>query len=196
MLKIRLQRIGRKKRPSYRVIVSEHTKDTQAGSLEILGHYDPLAEPKIMEFKGDRILHWISVGAQPSATVQNLLINAGIIKGEKGKAVTITKKRAAKIAEKAENEKAKAEEAKKAQEEAAAEAATPEVEEEKPAEEPVKEEEASKEEQSAPEVEETAAPAEDQPEAEKEEEPTPAAEEKKEEATEEAAPKESEESKE
>ena len=89
--------MGKKKQPSYRLIVSEKHKDTQAGSLEILGHYNPLVEPSELVLKEERIKHWISVGAQPSNTVYNLLIKAGVVKGEKRKSVVITKKRQGKI---------------------------------------------------------------------------------------------------
>ena len=95
MLRIRLQRIGKKKQPTYRLIVSEKTKDTQAGSLEILGEYNPVRTEKVINLKEDRIKHWISVGAQPSNTVNNLLIKAGVIEGKAQKSVTITNKRKA-----------------------------------------------------------------------------------------------------
>ncbi|MCF6276273.1 MAG: 30S ribosomal protein S16 [Candidatus Magasanikbacteria bacterium] len=97
MLAIRLQRRGKKKQPVYRVIVSEKHKDTQAGSLEILGHYNPLVKPSKIVLKVDRIKYWISVGAQPSNTVFNLLVKEGVIKGDKKKSVTITNKRQGKI---------------------------------------------------------------------------------------------------
>lgn len=122
MLRIRLQRMGRKKAPSYRVIVSERTKDPYAGGIEILGHYNPMAQPKILELNEERIKDWLKKGAQPSNTVHNLLINAGIISGKKKqKAVKISKKRQAKIEEarSAEEEKRReAEEAAKAEAEA------------------------------------------------------------------------------
>ena len=102
MLRIRLQRIGKKKQPVYRFIVSEKTKDTQAGSLEILGQYNPVLKEKLINMNAERIKHWISVGAQPSATVNNILINAGIIEGKKQKSVTITNKRKAKLDKKKE----------------------------------------------------------------------------------------------
>lgn len=127
MLRIRLQRIGKKKQPTYRLIVSEKTKDTQAGSLEMLGEYNPVSANKVMNLKEDRIKHWISVGAEPSNTVHNLLVKAGVIKEKAKKAVTITNKRQGKIDQKnaaAEEAKKAAQEAKKAEEEAkAAEAA-------------------------------------------------------------------------
>ena len=100
MICIRLQRIGKKKQPIYRVIVSDKHKDTQAKSLEILGNYNPVTQPKQIELKKDRIEYWLSVGAQPSPTVNNLLVKEGILKAKKQKSVFISKKRAKKIADK------------------------------------------------------------------------------------------------
>jgi small subunit ribosomal protein S16 len=82
MLKIRLQRIGRINMPSYRLIVVEHTEGPKTGKFtDIVGTYNPRAkERKLDEAK---IKHWISVGAQPSDTVHNMLISAGIIQGKK-----------------------------------------------------------------------------------------------------------------
>ena len=112
------------------MIVSDKHKDTQAGSLEILGHYDPTKKPKTIELKTERILYWIDKGAQPSASVNNLLINQGIIKGDKQKSVSITNKRAKKMGD----TKAKALEA----EEAAKAKAAKAVEDAKAAEEAAK----------------------------------------------------------
>lgn len=120
MLIIRLQRLGKKKQPTYRLIVSEKHKDTQAGSLEILGHYNPTVNPKIKEFKTERIKYWLQKGAQLSDTVHNLLLEAGIVEGKKKKSVYLSNKRRAKIAEKvkvAEEKKKVAEEKKKKEEE-------------------------------------------------------------------------------
>lgn len=100
MLILRLQRIGKAKRPTYRLIVSEKRHDTQRGSLEILGTYNPVEKNKTVDFKADRIKYWLSVGAQMSNTVNNLLLNAGVIEGKKKKSVTITDKRRKKIADK------------------------------------------------------------------------------------------------
>lgn len=77
MLKIRLQRVGKKKKPAYRFVVSESSKDLYGKHLEILGHYDPFT--KVCEVKKDRIQYWISVGAQPSPTVHNLLVDQNVI---------------------------------------------------------------------------------------------------------------------
>jgi small subunit ribosomal protein S16 len=81
MLMIRLQRIGKHKRPAYRLVINEKQKDTKGDVLEILGNYDP--HSKKFACKEDRIKHWLSVGAQCSATVNNLLITKNIIKGTK-----------------------------------------------------------------------------------------------------------------
>lgn len=82
MLKIRLQRIGRINMPSYRLIVVEHTEGPKTGKFtDIVGTYNPRAkERKLDEAK---IKHWLSVGAQPSDTVHNMFVSAGIIKGKK-----------------------------------------------------------------------------------------------------------------
>ncbi|MFA7662658.1 MAG: 30S ribosomal protein S16 [Patescibacteria group bacterium] len=86
MLVIRLSRIGRKDKAVYRIVVSENTKDTHGDSLEQLGFYNPGVTPKEIKFEKERILHWISMGAKSSPTVNNLLIDGGIIEGKKMKA--------------------------------------------------------------------------------------------------------------
>ncbi|MBI2636691.1 MAG: 30S ribosomal protein S16 [Parcubacteria group bacterium] len=83
MLAIRLQRIGKKNRPSYRLVVSESSRDLYGKHNEILGSYDPVATPKTVNLKTERIKHWISVGAKPSATVHNLLVNQGVLAAKK-----------------------------------------------------------------------------------------------------------------
>ena len=99
MLKIRFSKKGKKTQPFYRVIISENKRDTQADFLELLGTYNPVT--KLASLKTDRIKYWISVGAQPSNSVFNLLMKEGVIEtGKKKKSVSITKKRASKIAEK------------------------------------------------------------------------------------------------
>ena len=126
MLTIRFSRIGKKKKPFYRLIISEKTKDTWGTYLEQLGHYDP--QTKVAALKSDRIQYWISVGAQTSNSVNNLLIKEGVIKGDKEKSVFISKNRAAKI-EKAKPKPVEPKAEEKAEEkpaEAAAEA-TPEA---------------------------------------------------------------------
>jgi len=84
MLKIRLQRVGKKNSPSYRVVLAEHTAPPQGKFIEILGHYNPRKKEK--GFRKERIEHWLSKGAQLSPTVYNLLVDEGILKGIKIKA--------------------------------------------------------------------------------------------------------------
>ncbi|MDQ5952908.1 MAG: small subunit ribosomal protein [Patescibacteria group bacterium] len=82
MLKIRLQRTGRKNSPNFRVVVGEHTNSAQSGKfLEILGSYDPKAG--VVLLKADRIKHWISKGAQASGTVHNFLVDQKVIDAKK-----------------------------------------------------------------------------------------------------------------
>ncbi len=81
MLKIRLQRIGKKGQAFFRVVIQEHTQKPKGRFLEDLGSYDPHA--KTLNVKKERIEYWISKGAQSSATVNNLLVGREIIKGEK-----------------------------------------------------------------------------------------------------------------
>ncbi len=92
MLVIRLSRVGKKKHPTFRLIVSEKTKDTHGDYLELLGSYDPHTSPATIAIKDDRVTYWISKGAQPSGTVHNILIDQNIIKGEKVSVAQIRKK--------------------------------------------------------------------------------------------------------
>lgn len=81
MLRIRLARVGRKHDPSYRVIVTERGRAPQPGNyVEQLGTYDARSDE--YDLKPERIEHWISNGAQPSETVHNLLVKAGIIEDD------------------------------------------------------------------------------------------------------------------
>ena len=93
MLTIRLQRVGKAKHPSYRLIVSEKARDTQGIPLEFLGNYNPMNKEKKLEAKIDRVKHWLSVGAQTSDTVHNLLVNAKIIEAKKKSVTHLSKKR-------------------------------------------------------------------------------------------------------
>ncbi|OGY53949.1 MAG: 30S ribosomal protein S16 [Candidatus Buchananbacteria bacterium RIFCSPLOWO2_01_FULL_45_31] len=96
MLKIRLARVGKKKSPAYRFVVSENARDLYGKQLEILGHYNPFS--KVCEVKKDRILYWISQGAQVSPTAHNLLVDQNVITKEKVKASKSGKKRELKLA--------------------------------------------------------------------------------------------------
>ncbi|MCY4576880.1 MAG: 30S ribosomal protein S16 [Candidatus Kaiserbacteria bacterium] len=80
MLKIRLQRIGRRNNPSYRVVVVESTVAARKGKpVELLGTYDTIR--KTTSLNNERIQHWLSVGAQASDTMHNILIKNGVIEG-------------------------------------------------------------------------------------------------------------------
>ena len=92
MLSIRLSRRGKKKQPTYRIIILEKTKDPWGDFLEDLGFYNP--HTKQAGFKKERIQYWLSHGAQASPTVHNLLITHKVIEGTKVKA---TKKKKAKV---------------------------------------------------------------------------------------------------
>lgn len=82
MLVIRLTKIGKKHSSDYRVIVNEKRTPPKTGKyLEILGNYNPIENR--LNLKKERIEYWISRGAKPSATVHNLLVKKGILKGKK-----------------------------------------------------------------------------------------------------------------
>lgn len=100
MLTIRLSRFGATKRPTYRLIVSEKARDPWGKYLEELGFYNPKVKPPVIQLKVDRIKYWISKGAQTSSTINNLLIDQKIIEGAKRRQANISKKRAAKLADK------------------------------------------------------------------------------------------------
>jgi small subunit ribosomal protein S16 len=73
LLRIRLARVGKKKQPAYRIVVIERSRARNGRSVEIVGHYNPLAKPAAVELKADRIQYWLGKGAQPSDTVRSFL---------------------------------------------------------------------------------------------------------------------------
>lgn len=82
MLKIRLQRIGRKNDPSFRAVLTDSKNSTKSGRfLEILGTYNPKAGEK--NLNADRIKYWMNQGAKCSDTMHNFLIHDRIISGKK-----------------------------------------------------------------------------------------------------------------
>ena len=82
MLKIRLQRIGRKNDPSFRAVLTDSKNSTKSGRfLEILGTYNPKAGEKKLD--ADRIKYWMSQGAKCSDTMHNLLVHDKVIVGKK-----------------------------------------------------------------------------------------------------------------
>lgn len=160
-VRLRLRRMGRKKRPFYRIVAADQRSPRDGRFIEVVGFYDPLGEEQKVELKEDRIYHWLENGAQPSDTVKSLLRKHGMLhrlnmqklgmdearieeemkkwelqQGEREKRREAAKKQSEKeakeAAKKAAQEKAEAEKA------AAAEAAKPEPSEE-PAEAPAEE---------------------------------------------------------
>ena len=73
MLMIRLARFGAKKKPFYRVVLIEKTRARNGRSLEVLGHYNPVAQPAQVDLKHDRVEYWTKQGAQLSDTVKRLV---------------------------------------------------------------------------------------------------------------------------
>lgn len=95
MLAIKLSRKGKTKEPTFRLIVCEKTKDPWGTYLENVGFYNP--RTKELKLEADRIKYWIEKGAQPSATIWNMLVSKGLVEGKK-KVTRISKIRKEKIA--------------------------------------------------------------------------------------------------
>ncbi|CAM2822195.1 MULTISPECIES: 30S ribosomal protein S16 [Dellaglioa] len=79
-VKIRLKRMGSKKRPFYRVVVADSRSPRDGRFIENVGTYNPLTEPQTVTLEEESIINWLNNGAQPSDTVRNILSNAGIMK--------------------------------------------------------------------------------------------------------------------
>jgi small subunit ribosomal protein S16 len=78
VLAIRLSRFGKKKKPFYRVVVTEKTRPRNGRFVEIVGTYDPLKKPAEVKLDADRIKYWLGCGAQPSDTVRSFIRNQKI----------------------------------------------------------------------------------------------------------------------
>ncbi len=115
MLVIRLARIGRKNTAAFRIVLQDKTQSPKSAAKEELGSYNPHPKERKdqIQLNAERIQYWIKQGAQPSATMHNMLVELGLIQGKK-KRVVGTKKGAKAAAEKAAAESAPAEEAPKA----------------------------------------------------------------------------------
>jgi small subunit ribosomal protein S16 len=105
MIVIRLTRIGKKKQPSYRIVVQEKKRDPWGKALDIVGFYNPRSKPKTIRLDAERIKFWLAKGADASASVHNLLVDAKVLSGPKKKATKDSKKGAEAAAKKAETEK-------------------------------------------------------------------------------------------
>jgi small subunit ribosomal protein S16 len=86
VIKLRLRRMGAKKRPSYRIVVADSRSPRDGAFIESLGYYDPLTEPSTVKVNEERVRHWLSVGAQPSDTVRDLLRRQGLVADDPARA--------------------------------------------------------------------------------------------------------------
>ncbi len=80
-LKIRLARMGAKKTPYYRMVVADSQSPRDGRFIEIVGTYDPNKEPAAVSWKQEVLKKWLSVGAEPTPTVKNLIRSSGVLKG-------------------------------------------------------------------------------------------------------------------
>ena len=78
MVRIRLARRGKNKKPTYRIVVTDARSPRDGRFIEIIGNYNPVQQPKVLNIDTDRARYWLSVGAQPSDTVAYLLKQQGI----------------------------------------------------------------------------------------------------------------------
>ncbi|MFB0559521.1 MAG: 30S ribosomal protein S16 [Dehalococcoidales bacterium] len=79
MVKIRLRRVGAKKKPSYRLIVADARAPSDGAFISIIGHYNPLTDPETIVIDEEKALGWLRQGAQPTATAARLLAKLGIM---------------------------------------------------------------------------------------------------------------------
>jgi small subunit ribosomal protein S16 len=77
MVKIRLKRVGKRKQPSYRVVVADSRSPRDGRIIESIGHYQPRQEPSGVDIDNERAVHWLARGAQPSESVRKLLQISG-----------------------------------------------------------------------------------------------------------------------
>ncbi len=101
MVKIRLRRVGAKKKPQYRLVVADARSPRDGAFIDIIGHYNPLTDPETVVIAEDKARYWLERGAQPTDTAARLLAKVGIIeeskaRKEKIKDSTIIKPKASK----------------------------------------------------------------------------------------------------
>jgi small subunit ribosomal protein S16 len=77
MVKIRLRRVGARKQPSYRIVVTDSRSPRDGRFIEAIGFYNPRTEPETVDYQEDRMLYWLSVGAQPSEAVARMVKSRG-----------------------------------------------------------------------------------------------------------------------
>ena len=79
MVKIRLRRVGAKKKPSYRLVVADSRAPRDGAFIGIIGHYNPLTDPETIVIDEEKALTWLRQGAQPTETAARLLSKVGIM---------------------------------------------------------------------------------------------------------------------
>ena len=79
MVKIRLRRMGAKKRPIYRLVVADARAPRDGAFIAVIGHFDPLTDPETIAIDEEKALNWLREGAQPTATAARLLAKVGVM---------------------------------------------------------------------------------------------------------------------
>jgi small subunit ribosomal protein S16 len=79
-VKIRLRRTGRKKQPSYRIVIADSRSPRDGKFIEVIGQYNPRQGEQAVNLETDRVHYWLDSGAQPTDTVRSLLRRAGVLK--------------------------------------------------------------------------------------------------------------------
>jgi len=79
MVKIRLRRVGKRHKASYRVVVADSRSPRDGAFIEVIGHYNPLTDPATVRIDEEKALTWLGHGAQPTDTVSSLLRKSGIL---------------------------------------------------------------------------------------------------------------------
>ena len=79
MVKIRMKRMGMKKEPFYRIVVTDSRNARDSRAIEEIGYYNPISEPVELKIDEERAKYWLGVGAQPSDTSRGLLTKCGVL---------------------------------------------------------------------------------------------------------------------
>jgi small subunit ribosomal protein S16 len=79
MVRIRLRRVGAKKKPSYRIVVVDSRAPRDGAYIENIGHYDPMTDPPTIRINQDRARYWLRQGAQPSERLVKLMQRSGLL---------------------------------------------------------------------------------------------------------------------
>ena len=79
-VKIRMRRMGSKRKPFYRIVVADSRMPRDGRFIETVGTYNPLTDPETVTLKEEKVMNWLNNGAQPSDTVRNILSRNGVMK--------------------------------------------------------------------------------------------------------------------